>query len=103
VPLRRDKLMATTKTIDRHVSIVLGDGTVVDGSNPLPTSATVVGGGSATSYTDEAAWTAGTTLFNPGGGVFNDSAAALTSGQQGTFRMTPQRAQHVNLRNNSGT
>lgn len=138
--------MATTKTIDRHVSIVLGDGTVVDNSNPLPTSGgggssgtqyadgtavnpatatailwndagtvrvpsaakpfpvnVVAGSGSGLSVQDEAAWTAGTSNFVPGGGVFNDSATALTSGQQGTLRVTAQRGQHVNLRNNSGT
>ena len=54
-----------------------------------------------TSATDEAAWTAGSSAFTPIGGAFNDSAAALTSGQQGTARLTNNRAIHVNLRDAS--
>jgi hypothetical protein len=60
-------------------------------------------GGGGLSVTDEASWTAGVSQFVPGGGVYNDSATALSSGQQGTERVTPNRAVHVNLRNNSGT
>jgi len=59
------------------------------------------GGGSGFSVVDEAAWTAGTSAFVPAGGVFNDSAAALTSGQEGTARLTTNRAVHVNLRDAS--
>lgn len=70
-------------------------------ANPFFTS--VVGGGSAASATDESVWTAAVNLFNPTGGVFNDSAATLSSGQQGTQRFTPNRAGHVNLRNQAGT
>lgn len=61
----------------------------------------ITGGGG--SITDEAAWTAGTSSLVGTGGVFNDSAAALTSGQIGTFRSTAQRAQHVVLRNVANT
>lgn len=61
------------------------------------------GGGGGLSVTDAAAWTAASSAFTPSGGVFNDSAAALTSGQQGTERLTPNRGLHINLRNNSGT
>ena len=60
------------------------------------------GGGGGLSVVDESAWTAGVSAFTPSGGVFNDSATALTSGQQGTERLTPNRAVHVNLRNQSG-
>jgi hypothetical protein len=63
----------------------------------------VGGGGGGVSAVDESAWTAGTSVLTPDGGVFNDSAAALTSGQQGTGRQTPNRARHVNLRNQAGT
>jgi hypothetical protein len=59
------------------------------------------GGGSGFSVTDEAAWTAGTSAFTPAGGVFNDTATALTSGQEGTVRLTNNRAIHVNLRDAS--
>lgn len=61
------------------------------------------GSGSGLSVTDSAAWTAASSAFVPSGGVFNDSATALTSGQQGTQRLTPNRGTHVNLRNNAGT
>ena len=71
-------------------------------SNPLPVNI-VSGGGSGFSVTDEAAWTAGTSALVPAGGVYNDSATALTSGQQGTFRATTNRALHSNLRNSAGT
>ena len=52
---------------------------------------------------DEQPFTAGASPVVPGGGVFNDSLAALTSGQQGEGRITPARARHVNLRNQAGT
>ena len=50
---------------------------------------------------DSASWTAGSTNVEPVGGVFNDSATALTSGQEGTIRATNNRALHVNLRDAS--
>jgi hypothetical protein len=56
--------------------------------------ATAASGG--LSIQDQAAFTAGTSNFTPGGGVFNDSAS-LTSGQQGTFRMTTKRAQIMDV------
>jgi hypothetical protein len=56
------------------------------------------GGGAA----DGSAFTAGTTTFSGDGGVFNDGLAVLSSGVQGTTRITSYRALHTNLRNNSG-
>lgn len=52
--------------------------------------------------TDAAAWTTAVSTFDPVGGVFNDSAAALTAGQQGTLRLTANRATHANLRTAAG-
>lgn len=49
------------------------------------------GGGGGLSVVDSAAWTAGVSPFTPTGGVFNDSATNLTSGQQGTVRLTNDR------------
>lgn len=49
------------------------------------------GGGGGLSVTDQATWTAGTSSFTPTGGVYNDSAAPLVSGQQGEVRLTPDR------------
>lgn len=58
--------------------------------------------GSGASATDLATFTAGTSVFAPNGGVFNDGLTAVTSGQQAMARITAQRASHVNLRNVSG-
>ena len=52
-------------------------------------------GGSAFSVVDAAAWTTAVSSFVPTGGVFNDTATALTSGQQGTARLTSDRRLHV--------
>ena len=81
-----------------------GDLAVValDGSRNLCVNVKA-GSGSGLSVVDEASWTAGTSPFAPSGGVYNDSATALTSGQQGAERLTPNRAAHANIRNNSGT
>jgi hypothetical protein len=62
----------------------------------------VVAGGSGLSVTDSAVWTAASSQFTPSGGAFNDSAAALASGQQGTRRMTANRAAHTNTRDSAG-
>lgn len=74
-------------------------GLQLDSSGNLKVTGSLSVGGT----TDAAAWTAGSSTFNPGGGVFNDSAAALTAGQQGTQRLTANRGVHVNIRNVSGT
>ena len=68
-------------------------------ANPLPITGTISVGSTA----DESAFTAGTSTTGPVAGVYNDSVAALTSGQQGTIRATTNRALHSNLRNSSGT
>jgi len=61
--------------------------------------------GSGVSTADEAAFTAGTSLFAGGGGFFQTTAtnSALTNGQQGMFQVTANRALFTNLRNSSGT
>lgn len=73
--------------------------TAVSTANSLPITGTI----SVGSTTDSSAFTAGSSTTGPIAGVFNDSATALTSGQQGTARSTANRAIHTNLRNNSGT
>jgi hypothetical protein len=70
----------------------------VDGSGYLEVNVKA-GSGSGLSVTDEAAWTAGTSQFVPSGGVYNDSATALTSGQQGTVRLTANRSMHTTTDN----
>lgn len=76
-----------------------GTWVTVGTSNPLPITGSISVGGTV----DESTFTAGTSTFTSSGGVFNDSVTALSSGQQGTHRLTPNRADHVNLRNNAGT
>lgn len=95
--------IATAATGIQKVGITDGTGTAITStSNALDIN--IKSGQSLTAATaDEAAWTAGTSSFAPTGGVFNDSAAALTSGQQGTTRVTNNRALHSNLRNSAGT
>lgn len=61
--------------------------------------------GSGVSTADEAAFTGGTSLFAGGGGFFQTTATnnALTTGQQGMFQVTANRALFSNLRNAAGT
>jgi hypothetical protein len=61
--------------------------------------------GSGVSTADEAAFTAGTSLFAGSGGFFQTTATSnpLTTGQQGMFQVTANRALFTNLRNASGT
>lgn len=51
---------------------------------------------------DKTTYTYGTTTFLPVGGVFQDTSPSLTAGQSGSFRLTANRAVHVNLRDPSG-
>lgn len=61
--------------------------------------------GSGVSTADEAAFTGGSSLFAGGGGFFQTTATnnALTTGQQGMFQVTANRAIFSNLRNAAGT
>jgi hypothetical protein len=58
--------------------------------------------GSGASAVDGAAFTVSSSVFAPAGGVFNDGLSALSSGTQAMARLTSFRAEHVNLRDNSG-
>ncbi len=53
------------------------------------------GGGGGLSVLDASSWTFNVSNFTPTGGVFNNSATALTSGQQGTVRLNANREMHV--------
>lgn len=56
------------------------------------------GGGSSgggLSVLDNSSWTNNSSNFTPNGGVFNDSATALSSGNQGTVRLNAHREMHV--------
>ncbi len=60
--------------------------------------------GSGVSTADQATFTAGSSLFAGAGGFFQTTATSnpLTTGQQGLFQVTAQRALFANLRNASG-
>lgn len=55
----------------------------------------VSGGGGGLSVTDQTAWTNASSAFTPTGGVYNDSATALSSGNEGTVRLNANREMHV--------
>lgn len=93
--------VATAATGIMKVGLTDGSGNAITSTSSAIDVNIKSGGGSGFSVTDEAAWTAGTSAFVPAGGTFNDSAAALTSGQEGTLRSTNNRALHVNLRDAS--
>jgi hypothetical protein len=60
--------------------------------------------GGGYSQQDKTGFTEGTTFVEVIGGVYNDSfAGSPSAGQASVTRITPNRAFHVNLRNNSGT
>lgn len=59
--------------------------------------------GGASPFTDNSAFTAGTTSIGNIGAVFNDGLSAVTSGNAAAPRITGQRGLHANLRNNAGT
>jgi hypothetical protein len=55
-----------------------------------------------TGIADKTAFTYGTSVQQPVGGVFQDTAPSLTAGTTGALRLTAQRGLHVNLRDASG-
>jgi hypothetical protein len=63
----------------------------------------VTGCSATAGFTDNSAFTAGTTTETNIGGVYNDSLATLSSGNAAAARLTSYRALHINLRNSSGT
>src|SRR5208282_4068733 len=82
----------------------------ISGGSGLPTgwgggSGGGGGGGGGTSGTDEATFTAGTSMFTPNGGFFQTTATSnpLTNGQWGIWQMTAYRAGMVDWFNHSGT
>src|SRR5579859_7529249 len=93
--------IATAATGIIKVGLTDGTGNAITSTSSAIDVNIKSGGGSGFSVVDEVAWTAGTSALVPTGGVFNDSAAALTSGQEGTIRLTNNRAIHVNLRDAS--
>lgn len=63
----------------------------------------VTGCSASAGFTDNSAFTAGTTTETNVGGVYNDSLSGLSSGNAAAARLTQYRALHINLRNSSGT
>jgi hypothetical protein len=96
---------AIRATTDRMLFVNIGK---IGGTVPALTGSSLnvncTGGcSSSAGFTDNSAFTAGTTTETNVGGVFNDGLTALTSGNAAAARITPNRGVHVNLRNNSGT
>jgi hypothetical protein len=59
---------------------------------------------SSAGFSDNAAFTAGTTAINPAGGLFDDTPpTAITTGKAAAVRITNNRALHINLRSQAGT
>lgn len=71
----------------------------VGSGSPLYITGGAAGG---TSLTDQDVYAEDSAAFTPTGGVFLDSAVALTASQAGAARMTAYRAGHVNLRDAAG-
>ena len=102
---------AVRSTSDRMLYVNVGKlgGTALSGANVVDSGNTafrvncVVGCAAAAGFTDNSAFTAGTTTESSVGGVYNDGLSALSSGNGAAARITASRALHVNLRNASGT
>jgi hypothetical protein len=102
---------ALRSTSDRMLYVNLGKlgGTALSGANVVDSGNTafrvncVVGCSASAGFTDNSAFTAGTTTETNLGGVFNDGLATLSSGNAAAARITAARALHVNLRNALGT
>lgn len=97
---------AIRATTDRMLFVNIGK---IAGTAPTLTGSSLnvncTGGCSGSAgFTDNAAFTAGTTTINPVGGLFDDTPpAAITTGHAASARITNNRALHVNLRNQAGT
>ena len=92
-----------------YVNVGKLGGTALSGANVVDSGNTafrvncVVGCSASAGFTDNSAFTAGTSTESNVGGVFNDGLSTLSSGNAAAARITSSRAIHVNLRNASGT
>lgn len=75
----------------------------VDASGNLNVNIKAGGGSGGTAIADETAFTYGTTVFTPVGGVYNSSITGLTSGQAGALALTADRNAFVNVNRWVGT
>lgn len=57
---------------------------------------------SSLGQTDNVTFNLGSSVFTPGGGTFQTTVTSLSSGVAAAFRITAQRALHINLRDNAG-
>lgn len=97
---------APNGTLTSAWPIKVTDGTTVaavdSGSGGLKV-AIVAGGGGGVALADLAAFTQGTTTFNPVGALYTTSPSNPSTGQVGALQMTQLRGLHVNLRAAAGT
>lgn len=81
---------------------VLASGTAITATGSSLNINCTGGCGAPAAFTDNSAFTAGTSSVANQGAVFNDGLAAVTSGNAAAPRITAQRALHANLRTNAG-
>jgi len=96
---------ANQTNANQKTQIVDGSGNVIASTSNNLNVQCANCSGSGVSTTDEASFTAGTSLFAGTGGFFQTTATnnALINGQQGMLQLTANRAAFTNLRNASGT
>src|SRR4029077_3044501 len=94
-------LLAGTNLVGKFTLSQGGNDAIVTAARNLRVDCKM--GCTASSFSDNSAFTAGTTSISNSGGVFNDGLAAVTSGNAASPRITASRAFHINLRNNTGT
>jgi hypothetical protein len=78
-----------------------GGGTQVDATHGLPVN--VIAGSSSGSFSDQSAFTQGTSSFLPGGWLYTTSPASLASGTVGIARMTTDRMAMADVEKIAGT
>jgi hypothetical protein len=66
-------------------------------AKPFPVEIKAGAGTGGFAAADNAAFSFGSTSYNPGGGVYNSSRSALTSGSGGSFALNPKRGLYVTL------
>jgi hypothetical protein len=96
---------ANQTNASQKTQIVDGSGNVISSTSNNLNVQCANCSGSGASATDEASFTAGSSVFAPAGGFYQTTATSnpLTNGQQGFVQMTAQRALFSNLRDSSGT
>jgi hypothetical protein len=98
--------LAATSTLQtsgaQKTQIVDGSGNVISSTSNNLNVQCANCSGSGASATDQASFTAGTSVFAPSGGEYNPTATRLTAGQQGMVALTSSRALQTTLYTSAG-